>query len=342
MISVKISTALVIIGIFILGIISDAYHIFILGIGVILVTILLFFYGRYCTKYVYASLKEKKKTVNFGEEIPMELIVENKGLLPIMNLKLVSRCRNGFINYSEIRNVQVSVGAGKTRIVEFSINSSHIGRIKMHLLDGFLYDPIMLYKNKLNLDQRVTVYMLPLCEKEKIVDFTTRSTFTDNIYSKDKPGYDSSEIFGIRDYREGDLIKQIHWKLTAKLDKTLIKEYSLPIDNSFILFADFYAESLTEEALTGMDTMFEELFSLSMGMISEKINHSIWWYDYKKGEVSSININNLDDMYIAMQQMLGMTLYGGTSLGKEICPEGDGVFYFSPNEERNGERRLSA
>ncbi len=342
MISVKISTAFMIIGIFTLGIISDAYHILLLGLGSFLLPILLFFYGKYCTKYVSVSLKEKKKTVAFGEEIPVELIIENKGLLPIMNLKLTLRCRNGFIDYSENRNVQVSVGSSRIRIVEFSINSSHVGRVKLHLFKGFLYDPMMLFKNKLNLDHRVTVFMLPLCEKEKVIDFTAKSTFADHTYSKEKPGYDSSEIFGIRDYREGDLMKQIHWKLTAKSDKTIIREFSLPIDNRFILFADFYAERLTEEVLFGMDTMFEELFSFSMGMVSEKIHHSIKWYDYKKGEVSGININSFDDMYVAMQQMLGMTLYGGGSLGKENCPKGDGVFYFSPNEERHGERRLSA
>lgn len=342
MTSVKISTVLIIIGIFILGIISDAYHILLLGVGVVLLPILLFFYGKYTAKYVSVVLKAKKRTVTIGEQIPMELVIINKGLLPILNISLTFFCRNGFIDIKEERKIQASVGANKTRIIDFSINSSHVGRIKMHLCEGVLYDPIMLFKNKLDLEQKVTVFMLPLCKNEKVVDFSMQNTFIDNSYSKEKPGYDSSEIFGIRDYREGDLPKQIHWKLTARLDKTLVKEFSLPIDNRFILFADFYAESLTEEALNGMDAMFEEMFSMSMGMVSQKNYHSIQWFDYKKGEVTCINIKNLDDMYTAMQEMIGMTLYDGSSLGKENCPNGDGVFYFSPNKERNGERRLSA
>lgn len=340
--SVKISTVLIIIGICILGIISDAYHILFLGVGLVLLPILMFFYGKYCTKYVSIVLREKKKTVAIGENIPMELLVTNKGLLPILTIKLKLLCRNGFIAYSEEKNVQISVGVGKTRIINFLINSSHIGRIKMHLCEGTLYDPIMLFKNKLNFEQKTTVFVLPLCKTEKIIDFSMGNTFFDDFYSKEKPGCDSSEIFGIRDYRKGDLTKQIHWKLTARLDKPLVKEFSLPIDNGFILFADFYAESLAEDALTGLDVMFEELFSLSMEMVYQKNYHSIQWYDYKKGDVTNRNINNLDDMYITMQEMMGMTLYDGISLGKEICPKGDGVIYFSPNKERNGERRLSA
>lgn len=342
MISVKISTAFAIIGIFILGTISEAYHIMLMGVGVILLTVLLFFYGKYCAKYVSVQLKEKSKTMTIGQEIPMELLIENKGLLPVLNIKLTFLCRNGFIPYEEEKVIQVSVGANKTRIVEFKINSAHIGRIKMKISQGRLYDPIMLFKNNLNLGQKITVFMLPACQKETAIDLSNKNVFFDEGFSKEKAGYDSSEIFGIRDYREGDLPRQIHWKLSARTDKLVVKEFSLPLNNKFIIFAEFYAKSLTEEALYEMDNMLEEIFSLSTQIISQKIYHSIYWYDYKKGEVIKKGINNLDDMYIAMQEMLGMTLYDGTSLGKTYCPKGEGVFYFSPNQEDGAERRFCA
>ena len=48
-------------------------------------------------------------------------------------------------------------------------------------------------------------------------------------YSPDRPGSDPSELFGIRDYREGDALKSIHWKLGEKYDRTASREMSLPV-----------------------------------------------------------------------------------------------------------------
>ena len=43
-------------------------------------------------------------------------------------------------------------------------------------------------------------------------------------YSGSRPGDDPGETFDIREYREGDSIRQIHWKLTGKMDRLIIRE----------------------------------------------------------------------------------------------------------------------
>ena len=48
-------------------------------------------------------------------------------------------------------------------------------------------------------------------------------------YSAYRSGSDMSEVFGIREYREGDSIRNIHWKLTGKCDDIMIKLPSLPV-----------------------------------------------------------------------------------------------------------------
>ena len=54
----------------------------------------------------------------------------------------------------------------------------------------------------------------------------------------DRIGMDSQEIFDTRYYRQGDLLKNIHWKLSAKADDLLVKEFSMPADQSVEIYLD--------------------------------------------------------------------------------------------------------
>ena len=58
-----------------------------------------------------------------------------------------------------------------------------------------------------------------------------------------KKGSDYSETFQLREYVPGDSIKQIHWKLSEKLDKLVVREASLPVQKSTLVFWDKYAEN---------------------------------------------------------------------------------------------------
>ena len=55
-------------------------------------------------------------------------------------------------------------------------------------------------------------------------------------YAPDRAGYDLSEVYQLREYRPGDSLRQMHWKLSGKLDRLVIREASLPVRRSVLLF----------------------------------------------------------------------------------------------------------
>lgn len=57
-------------------------------------------------------------------------------------------------------------------------------------------------------------------------------------FSKTKSGDDVSEVFDLREYRPGDSMHRVHWKLSARQEKLWVKEYSFPIGASIVLFAE--------------------------------------------------------------------------------------------------------
>ena len=57
-------------------------------------------------------------------------------------------------------------------------------------------------------------------------------------YSQKKPGDDPTELFALRDYREGDRLSRIHWKLSQKMGRTLVKELGLPLSDHLLFLLD--------------------------------------------------------------------------------------------------------
>ena len=53
-------------------------------------------------------------------------------------------------------------------------------------------------------------------------------------------GDDPGETYDIRSYMPGDNIRQIHWKLTGKLDDVMIREKSYPVDDTVLLLAESF------------------------------------------------------------------------------------------------------
>lgn len=338
MMPVKIAVILALVGAMVIGVISDAYHVFLIVVMLLFLPLLLWGYAQYSAKHISIALKTEKKTVMIGEPVPMTLEVQNSAWFSVPNLRISLQCENGFLPRSEKQIVTASVRGGKIRKIAFTMESQHVGRIKLEILEAVLFDPIGMFCKRLAVLQSASIFVIPECQVEVVPHASIQSAFfEEDVFSNEKPGFDSSETFAIRPYREGDLPRQLHWKLSARMDEPMVREFSHPMLDRFILFADFYAENLSEQALLRLDDMLKKLFSLSMGLAAQTIYHSIMWYDYQKSYATQHRIETLDDVYKAMQEILGMTLYDGMALGEELCPKGSGVFYFSPNKDWNGE-----
>lgn len=93
-------------------------------------------------------------------------------------------------------------------------------------------------------------------------------------YSQTKPGSDPSETFAIREYRPGDPIRQIHWKLSQKTDTLMLRELGLPVVNQTLLvFRNLFSEREAVKPETA-DAMAEVFLSLSRALVNEGYAHT--------------------------------------------------------------------
>lgn len=91
----------------------------------------------------------------------------------------------------------------------------------------FYQIPITIYPEKMELDYEDYLRYLP--------------SDGEVSYAANQKGDDPTEIYDIHKYQDGDLLKNIHWKLTARLQEVLVKDNALLVSevvNIHVLFSD--------------------------------------------------------------------------------------------------------
>lgn len=82
-----------------------------------------------------------------------------------------------------------------------------------------------------------------------------------------------SEVHEIREYRPGDSLKSVHWKLSAKTGELVVREPQEPIWKSAML--TFALPEARDEA----DVRLGELLWMSRSLLEAGAGHSVCWHD---------------------------------------------------------------
>lgn len=85
---------------------------------------------------------------------------------------------------------------------------------------------------------RTTVYP-PNVSMEVILDRQNEGKTWEDGPMLNRPGTDKSETYDVRDYRQGDDVRAIHWKLSVKEDNLIVRIPGSPGFFDMVLLADF-------------------------------------------------------------------------------------------------------
>lgn len=111
----------------------------------------------------------------------------------------------------------------------------------------------------------------------------------------------NSEIYDIREYQTGDLIKTIHWKISAKKDKLFIKES----------LEEFGGHSRIVLKLgkdrTKLDQHLGQILFTSLFFLEREIPHKIRIIPPNKSEIS-YDIENASDLETSLIKILNMRI----------------------------------
>jgi hypothetical protein len=291
-----------------MGLLSILYNQYVMGIifltilvmPFILFAILSFSYGM-----VTAELVSTVHVAGKGQIIPISVQLKNPTIFPVANLTIYLRYRNAYSKKIYKKEYTISLDKRINTTIVCNLQSEFSGNLEISITGIRLYDYLKIFSMKKKTKGSIKIAVLPRFHEIMENDITGHSSqiVESDYYSSFKSGDDPSEVFAIREYKEGDRPQRIHWKLSMKQDQLMIKDFSDPLNCSILIFADLRVPEKAE-ALVYMDAILECTLSLSSHLISNKQIHYLAWYDEAHASCRRIRIGQEKDLFEAVDGLL--------------------------------------
>ena len=251
-----------------------SYELLFLSVFVLLLPIVNVFVINYSIKRINVKHYIKSSIMNKGEYIPIEIVINNKGILPVAILDLEFKCNNLYQNVSKNINFAVPVlKYGKQEYV-FYIKSDHCGDVEIILENIKCMDYFELYYVRKSIKKGEKIYILPQIGAVEDISINTKTNvdIDGEKFSEVKPGDDPSQVFDFREYHPGDKLHSIHWKLSARRGNYMVKDYSLPLNGNYCILMDLGCK-IDSNRCNIIDAITETAFTITLRLQEEGINH---------------------------------------------------------------------
>ena len=134
-------------------------------------------------------------------------------------------------------------------------------------------------------------------------------------YSQERPGYDFADTFQLREYVPGDSAKQIHWKLSSKLNRLVVRDPGLPLERSVLLLWERRAECETPRQASAMA---ELVVSLARELLRQGVRCQAAWNDAAGQDCALYELEDETALYDMLPKLLSAAASRGLESAAEL------------------------
>lgn len=191
---------------------------------------------------------------------------------------------------------------------DFNVTPKEAGNYEISLKKLRIYDLTgLLYVTK-KCKETVTFLVLPdyypveVRLSESVRNFVGEAA----VYDALRSGDDASEVFKLREFQDGDKLKNVHWKLSAKMDELIVRENGFPkaCSTVFVLEGGVEGDRKRGRKKDVSDAFFQVAASLSFSIMDKECPHYMAWYSRYYQDVKRIRVDDEESFYEFLLYML--------------------------------------
>ncbi|MDD7676631.1 MAG: DUF58 domain-containing protein [Eubacteriales bacterium] len=144
-----------------------------------------------------------------------------------------------------LRTVKVAMSPHADYTVNNTVSFPFRGQYEIGVDCLYVYDFLRMFRIRVDVNVTETVYVLP---RRLNMDISRAGAVSDSARTTRKApnSYEKIEISDIREYRNGDPLKSIHWKLSSKSEDFVVRDYDTGSSHETFVFCDMSAHFPTE------------------------------------------------------------------------------------------------
>lgn len=204
------------------------------------------------------------------------LRVKNDALLSAHAVLRV-RAVNALTHEETVTELRCTVPPKGTKELRFLAESRRCGQITASVKKALLFDVCGIFAVPLKGEtvSARTMVLPDMFAPEIGLELASSMPEESDSYAPGRRGNDLTEIFQLREYAPGDDLRRIHWKMTAKTDRLIVREPSLPLQRSLLVFWDkTAADTLAPDAA---DALAESVSSVCQSLSEAGFAYTLGW-----------------------------------------------------------------
>ena len=249
----------------------------------------MFVLSVYLNRHLRAGFADKLVWAEKDNPFIWKLKTENNGKLPVSRFLMKLRVSQNEDEEGEKRKVSGSSDRGAD-CISYEDTAGHCGILTYQAASLKVFDYLSLFSWKQHTADKMEVAVFPRRYEMKI-ETGDASVGNEEQYQQSSylTGSSYEEIRQIREYRDGDSIRHIHWNQTARTDQLWVKEYEEAVKGSVRIFLDCGSEQVQHPA--DRDGFYTLLWALLSGLLKTVSSVHVFWREKEKAWISAMELS---------------------------------------------------
>lgn len=252
-------------------------------------------------KLLRISVSSDNAVSERGKAASIRVILHNRSVLPIAACKISVKYRSIYMSdvsakpADEKYSITIPVKQRTVETVSINLTPDHCGVVEFYIKNIKITDFLgfSFFFRKIGFMDKIVVLPNAFPMSADLENGIVNGSES-NIFSTVKAGDDPSEIFQLREYRDGDRHNRIHWKLSSRSESFIVKELSQPVNSKILILCDFSGCGGAERT----DMVFDMAMTLSSFFIRNGTVHTIA-AAFDDCTLFSADISNDNELYAA-------------------------------------------
>lgn len=173
-----------------------------------------------------------------------------------------------------------------------------------------VYDPLRIIRLSRKLDEQMTQVFLP--RKIPLGDLISAAAGERSVAQLRLPTGEKEEFSHVREYLDGDLIQLVHWKLTAKADELMMKQFEENAQRRALILCDYGIDASDAGLMLRADCIIETAIAFAMSAADAGVQVKVDFGAADGGFVSLISDKAGFERFYELMSVLPAKL--------EVCP----------------------
>lgn len=196
--------------------------------------------------------------------------IESPNGLPLSRLTVRLAAENLLTGESDHRRLILS-GIARRRPVELAAPTDHCGLLELRVTKAKVCDYLGLFSLPVSLPQPARMVCRPIPVDVELPNIPEGQGSRAAPVSAARLG--PGEDYDLRDYRPGDPMRSVHWKLSSKWDELIVRERAETFIPLPLLTLDRFGPPET------LDKLLDRTLSLSRSLLNVQRPHAVLWLD---------------------------------------------------------------